>query len=370
MKVCHLTSVHPHTDTRIYVKECCTLAENGFKVTLIAPNAPNEIINGVHIVGVDKIEGNRLKRMTQTTDVVYKKALEINADIYHFHDPELIPVGSKLKKKGKIVVYDVHEDVPRQILSKSWIPKFLRTSIAKLFERYESKASQKFDAIITATMHIEKRFKNYNKETYSINNFPSLKEMEFSFKNSDKIDAVCYVGGITKVRGAFEIIEMLGNVNQKRDLKLHLAGPIDQKISEELLNHTNWSYVEYKGVLDRKDVKEVLSLSKIGLVTLHPIINYLDALPVKMFEYMAAGIPVIASDFPLWRQIIKKANCGVLVNPLNPTQIAEAVHELLNDEQKAKTMGENGRYAVEQEYNWEKESLKLVQLYKSFERFL
>ncbi|KGR73972.1 glycosyltransferase family 4 protein [Ureibacillus sinduriensis] len=367
MKVCHLTSVHPHNDTRIFVKECCTLAENGFSVTLIAPGAPDESIKGVHLIGVDKVKGNRVKRMTQTTKAVYEKALAVDADIYHFHDPELIPVGLKLKRKGKIIIYDVHEDVPRQILSKNWIPKLFRTPIAKFFERYESDASRKFDAIVTATMHIEDRFKNYNKETYNINNFPSLKEMDFKIGTPPKKEAVCYVGGITKVRGAFEMTEMLGIVNQKRNLRLKLAGPIDQKITPELTNHKNWSYVDYKGVLDRKGVKEVLTSSKIGLVTLHPIINYLDALPVKMFEYMAAGIPVIASDFPLWREIVGKANCGVLVDPLNPTHIAEAVESLLKDEQRAKTMGENGRHAVEQEYNWEKEGQKLVKLYQSFQ---
>ncbi|WP_016839517.1 glycosyltransferase family 4 protein [Ureibacillus thermosphaericus] len=365
MKICHLTSVHSHIDTRIFVKECSTLAEKGFEVLLIAPNAPNEILNGVQLIGIEKIEGNRLKRMISTTRKVYQKAIELDSDIYHFHDPELIPVGLKLKKLGKIVIYDVHEDLPRQILSKNWIPKFFRKPISLIMEYYETIVSRKFDGIITATDHIKNRFINYNKNTITINNFPSLKEMQFNFLPWNEKEGVCYIGGITEVRGAFEMVEMLGHVNYN-NLKLNLGGPIDKKIKYNLERNKYWKFVEYKGILSRSEVKELLNKSKVGLVTLHPIANYLDALPVKMFEYMAAGIPVIASNFPLWSSIIEKHECGVCVNPKNPKEIAEAVDFLLKNPNIAERMGRNGRKAVESKYNWEKEGQKLVDFYRKF----
>jgi len=366
VKVCHLTSVHKYNDTRIFVKECCTLANSGFEVYLIAPDAPTGIEQGVHIVGIESENGSRLLRMIKTVKKVYQKALEVDADIYHFHDPELIKVGLKLKRKGKKVIYDVHEDVPRQILSKNWIPKRIRPSISRLFEYYEDKNAKKFDVIITATPYIKERFIKINKNSVVINNFPSLKEMNFKHSPHVEKDNICYVGGITTVRGIFEMVGMLPLVNKKLETKLKLAGPIDGKIKDELLTLKNWEYVDYKGFLNREEIKELLNSSKLGLVTLHPIINYIDALPVKMFEYMAAGIPVIASDFPLWRSIITEANCGVLVDPLDKKAIAQAVIHILLDEERAKEMGENGRKFVEQKYNWEIESVKLVEVYKEF----
>ena len=172
MKVCHLTSVHSYTDTRIFIKECKSLAKNGFEVHFVVPGAPTSIIDGVHIHGVTKETGNRLRRMTETVDRVYRKGLEIDADFYHFHDPELIPVGLKLKKRGKKVIYDVHEDVPRQVLTKKWLPKFTRILVSKVVEKYENRAAKKFDFIITATPFIRDRFLKIDCKALDVNNYP------------------------------------------------------------------------------------------------------------------------------------------------------------------------------------------------------
>ena len=125
-----------------------------------------------------------------------------------------------------------------------------------------------------------------------------------------------------------------------------------------------WQRVNALGFLDRAGVRDVLGRSMAGLVTLHPVINYIDALPVKMFEYMSAGIPVIASDFPLWREIIAGNDCGLLVDPLNPAAIAEAIDTLVSNPTMAQRMGENGRRAVEERYNWGIEEQKLMAFYE------
>lgn len=361
-RICHLTSVHTLTDTRIFYKECMTLVKAGYEVILIGTNDRDELRDGVQIFGLSKPK-NRIERMLSTTKKLYKKAVACNADIYHFHDPELIPVGLLLKAKGKKVIYDVHEDVPRQILSKPWLPGFLRKAISCIVERIENYAAKRFDWIVTATPHIRDRFLKVNSRVIDINNFPILSELyEPNVDWTSKGKVVCYVGGITKIRGIFEMVQAIGMT----DYKLLLAGNFDYKEEKEHVKKTiGWKQVVELGHISREEVRAVLSSSMAGLVVLHPIANYMDALPVKMFEYMAAGIPVIASNFPLWKEIIEGNKCGLCVDPLNPKEIANAIQWIMNNPGQAKRMGENGRKAVEEKYNWEAESKKLLAVYEN-----
>lgn len=359
MKICHITSVHPATDNRIFHKECCSLAKAGHEVFYIVPGVKNEKKEGVNIVGNFTKYSNRFLRMTATVNKAYQKAIVIDADVYHFHDPELIIAGWLLKRRGKKVIYDVHEDVPRQILAKYWIIKPLRKLIAFLYEKIESNLSKKFDAIVTATPPIENRFKKYNKRSITINNFPSVDSIhpaEWSKKGRE----ICYIGALTTIRGIAELIDAIENI----DVKLHLAGtysPFGFRL--ELMKKKGWKKVIEWGYADRKTISVILDRSKIGMVTLYPVINYLDSQPTKMYEYMAAAIPVIASDFPYWKKIIDTANCGTCVNPYSPQQIAKEITFYLNHDEKAQEYGKNGRLAIDEFYNWSNEEKKLIDLY-------
>lgn len=364
MKICHLTSVHSHTDTRIFIKECQSLAMVGYEVHLVAPGAPDSFLDGVKIHGVEKETGSRMKRMTKTVNRVYKKGLEINADVYHFHDPELIPVGLKLKKDGKKVIYDVHEDVPRDILSKHWLPFAIRQPVSKVFEKYENYAAKKFDFIVGATPFITERFKKINNNTININNYPLLDELNYSEEIINRFtqNIVCYVGGVTTIRGINQLIKAADFINGE----IEIAGSIASKDIEKNIGSRN--NVNYLGVLDRNKVRELLARSMGGLVTFLPEPNHINAQPNKMFEYMSAGIPVICSDFPLWRKIVEENKCGICVNPEDPKEIASAINYLFEHPEEAKQMGKNGRIAVEKKYNWETESRKLITMYKSLEK--
>lgn len=363
MLICHLTSVHPYRDTRIFVKECMSLVNHGFKVHLVAPDATNNHHDNIQLHGLPKTKGNRLHRMTITVREVYKKAIEIDADVYHFHDPELIPVGLLLIKRNKKVIYDVHEDVPRQILSKRWIPKILRSTIAKFVEMVENYAVKKFSGIITATPHISDRFQSLNQNVIDIKNYPILNEFRNDSRRQEVKDmAVAYVGAITRIRGIYEMVDAIGRTNYK----LFLGGRFDNQEDRMNLMQTNaWGNVIELGHLRRPEISEVLSKSMAGLVVLHPTVNYVDALPVKMFEYMAAGLPVISSNFPLWKEIIEGNQCGICVDPLNTVEIKDAIEWIMNHPDEARVMGENGRRAVENKYNWDHESKKLIDFYKS-----
>jgi len=362
MRIAHLTSVHPRYDTRIFLKECTSLANAGFEVNLIvADGQGNEVKNGVHILDAGGKNKSRIRRMKQTVNRVVKKAIETNPDVYHLHDPELLRLVPELLKHGK-VIYDVHEDLPRQIISKYWIPKFLRRSIAFISKIIENHYAGKTNGIITATPFIEERFARVNQRVVNINNFPKLEE----FREIEQTDSgerlVCYVGVLASVRGIFEMVKAMEFVDGKLLLAGLFSNPAEREKIEKL---PGWEKVLELGFCDREKVRKVLSTAKVGLVVLHPTPNYVDALPVKLFEYMASELPVIASDFPLLREIIDSAQCGICVDPLDPNQIADAINWIFDKPLDALKMGKAGKNATKRLYNWKIEENKLLNFYQS-----
>ncbi|EFC90805.1 glycosyl transferase group 1 [Dethiosulfovibrio peptidovorans DSM 11002] len=361
-KITHITSVHPREDTRIFIKECSSLAQNGYKVSLVvADNKGNENRNRISIVDAGAKEKSRSLRIIKTARKVVDKAIATKADLYHIHDPELLLFSKKLLKHGK-VIYDAHEDVPRQILSKGWIPRPLRRPLSFITEKVENHYVKRLNGVVTATPFIKKRFIKINTHSIDINNYPKLKELGDIEHASEKKRLICYVGGISTIRGIFEMVQAMQYVNGK----LLLAGSFSNQKERDLVKtFPGWRKVIELGYCDRKKVKKILSLSRAGLVVLRPTINYIDALPVKLFEYMASEIPVVASSFPLWIKIVSSSKCGICVNPLNPKEIGKAINWILDNPKKAASMGRKGRKATQTNYNWETESKKLLNFYRN-----
>ena len=360
-KVCHITTVHPRFDTRIFHKECMSLSKKYEMHLIVADGLGDEKKNDIHIHDIGLRQTSRLKRAKIDTNKAFIKALELNCDLYHLHDPELIKIGVKLKKAHYKVIYDVHEDLPLQIYAKPYLHKFVKPLLSKFIEWHENKAAKQLDCICTATPFIQKRFLKVNKNSVDIKNYPILGELNNDNDWEKKKDEVCYIGGITKVRG---IKEMIQAIELTQNITLHLVGSFSETdIETEVKSYHGWEKVKEAGFLNRNGVAKVLNSAKAGLVTLHPIINYQDALPVKMFEYMIAGIPVISSNIPLWQTIIDENKCGICVNPFDIKEIAQAIEFLVSNPKEAKKMGENGRIAIQEKYNWSIEEKKLFRVY-------
>jgi glycosyltransferase involved in cell wall biosynthesis len=363
-KIVHLTSVHLRYDIRIFQKECISLSKAGFDVTLIvADGKGNELKNNIKIIDVvNSLAQSRLVRIIKFPRLVYKEALKLDADVYHFHDPELIPVGLKLKKIGKIVIYDIHEDLPRTILTKEYIPKLFRIPLSIALEYYEDRSIKKFDAVVTATPFINNRVLKLMPQTLTVNNFPIISELVLSNVSNEKENAICFVGAISKLRGVKQLIEATEFAN----VKLYLAGSFSEIDFElEVKQLSGWKNVVEFGQISRIEVANLMSKCVCGVVTFLPAANHCNAQPNKMFEYMSAGLPVICSDFPLWRDIIEDNNCGLCVDPYDPVSISEGIKKIANSEKLITEMGSNGQNAVKEKYNWESESKKLVELYNN-----
>lgn len=363
IKICHITSVHKQNDTRIFHKECKSLAASGYDTILLVLNGRNEEIDGVKIISLDFNSKGRVHRILQSGKAILAKAVELNAAVYHLHDPELLRIALELKKKtGAKVIYDSHEDLPKQILDKHWIPSLIRNRLSKIIYRYEMRIAKKMDGVVSVTETICNRFKKVNSNVALVANYPVLSEMELLSSNSTKRreNTICYIGGLFPTRGIKELVQAL----EHTEATLLLAGTFSsEEFEKEVKSLKGWEKVKFYGFVGRKEIVEILESSNIGIVTLHPTKSYLEALPIKLFEYMSAKLPVIASDFEMWKSLVLDNNCGVMVNPIDPKAIADKINYLLSNPSIAKEMGQNGYQAVHEKYSWETQAIKLNSFY-------
>lgn len=363
-RVVHMTSAHRVPDTRIFLKECRALSDAGYEVVLIAQHEIDEDQYGVRIKAIPS-PCSRFARMLGTSTKILRRAFAERADIYHFHDPELIPAGILLRLAGKRVVYDVHENVTKQILSKAWVRSGLRRPVSRLIHYLEWAGACVFSGIIAATPAIATQFPP--RKTVVVQNFPILDELTIPDPTpyAERPPWIAYVGGISAIRGIREMVTAVGKLPIDCESRFKLIGSfVPESLRNEIETLPGWGHVDYLGWQSRLEVAAVLDQSRIGLVLFHPSPNHIEAQPNKLFEYMSAGLPVIASDFPLWRQIILGASCGVVVDPLDPDAIADAIQWLLENPVEAQRMGERGRRAVLETYNWTAEAQHLLQFYR------
>lgn len=360
-KICHMTSAHPPEDVRIFHKECISLAKAGYEVFLVERGESYDK-DGVHIVGVGEMPSGRLKRMTEGAKRVYEAALALDCDVYHFHDPELLPYGLKLKKKGKKVIFDSHENTADAILEKQYLPTFIRNVIHTIFVYYQNNVCQKLDAVVTVTPSMTKAFSNINPNVVEVRNYPHLKE-EYTPPRFEKNNIV-FAGGISKQWNHHVVLKVL---EQFPGCTYCLCGSCDEKYLAELQNMPAWSQVDFLGKIPHSEVPKVLSEATIGVALLQPGKNTDGENGTmgntKIFEEMMAGLPIICTNFKLWSEFVDRYSCGICVDPTNPVEISEAISFILSDPEQAKKMGKNGRMAVEHEFNWDQASLPLKRLY-------
>jgi glycosyltransferase involved in cell wall biosynthesis len=362
LKVVHLSSTHYARDTRILHKECKSLAKAGHDVTLVARHEKDVIIGGVKIKALSSSTG-RLQRWTGAVWQAYREATRLHGDVYHFHDPELIPVGLWLTVRGKRVIYDAHEDLPNTFPYKYYIPAFARKVLGWIAGKIEKSAVRRFAGVVAATPTIAQKFYSHNTNTVVVRNFPVLEELAHGpcVPWKDRPPLVVYVGSTGPERGCREAITAMSFLPQELNARLALGGPVTARLRQEVDRLAGSKRTDLLGFVDRRQVACLLGRARVGLVLAHPVPNLVNGLPVKLFEYMAAGVPVVASNFPLWGQIVDGS--GILVDPQDTQDIARAIEYLLTHPSEAQQMGARGRNAVETRYNWATEERQLLAFY-------
>lgn len=365
-KVCILTSVHMPFDGRIFHKEAKSLAKAGYDVTLIARHDKDEVVGGVHVLPLPQAK-NRFQRVTKVLWRLYRLAVRENADVYHFHDPELMTTGLLLKLRGKKVIWDAHEHYPNSILDKYYIWRPLRRLISRSFDLFERAVIRWFDYVIYTTPLVGARYETMKVRCGRVENYPIIELSETRPRQSQ--DKIIYLGGMARIRGLLEVVEAVAEVVKKHPRwRLCLLGTYNPASFEGELRDLVRKLgieanVEFLSWVPYDEKEKLSSQAAMGVITYLPYSNNTSCLPNKLFDYMLVGLPVIASNFPLYREVVEQSHCGLVVDPAKPQEIARAMEYLIEHPDEARQMGENGRRAVLEKYNWEKESERLLGIY-------
>ncbi len=351
---------HRAFDPRVFQKEARSLAKAGFDVTFLVPHDKDEERDGVKILSVAR-HPKGWKKLITSPWLLYKRALKLPKDsIFHLHDSELLWIGILLKLRARRVIYDAHEDTPLQIGYQHWIPKLFRKPYAWFYYLLEKICGRMFDAVVIAEPVIAKYFPAA--KTTLVRNFPITSD----FPDSDhpylqRSKNVVYVGLLSRPRGAIEMAKAAGIAKAGTDFKVIFAGDFSpSELRNEIVNKYPVECLPWMSVAK---VVDLMMDARAGMIVAHPIERYKTNYPVKTFEYMAAGMPVIASKFGESGAFVAEAQGGILVDPLNPNEIADAIKHILANPTEAAAMGQRGRQLVLEKYNWEHEAKRLIELY-------
>jgi glycosyltransferase involved in cell wall biosynthesis len=355
-RIVHVSTAHPAMDNRILRKECASLAEAGYDVHLLAQADADDEVDGVHIRALPKYM-TRPRRMLLGPIAAWRALVRLRPGIVHVHDPELIPMAIVWRLLRRTpTIYDSHEDLAKQVMSKPYVKQWLRPAFVRSARALEAAADHFLDAIVAATPSIAR---NYSHAPVAVvQNFPWAREFDGAAPLDPGCRNVAYVGGIAESRGALEMLEAVERSTV--GARLLLAGPLmSRSLNSEV---TRRAAVDYLGTLPAAEVPAVIGSAAAGLVLFHPLPNNLEAQPTKLFEYMAAGRPFIASNFPAWRRLVGYADCGLFIDPQDVDELRDAIDLLLTQPATSAAMGERGRAAFEERFSFESQVPDLVGL--------
>ncbi|MBL8048637.1 MAG: glycosyltransferase [Chthonomonas sp.] len=367
-RVVHISSAHPAGDPRIFRKECLTLARAGYEVILVVPHAAgDEVIEGVQIRAVPMPSGRR-ERMLKTAGLCWQKALSLNAALYHFHDPELMRGAMSAAKRGHQVIYDVHEHLGEDLLvatNKPYVPDIARKPLSKFIQWYERRVGDRMAATIPVVESHVDRFAPG--KSVVLQNYPIQGELPVveAIPYEQRPNLAVFSGGLTRDRCAREMVEAIGLVEPRFDASFWVAGTFDdQALLDELAQIPGWKRTEFAGYIKHGDLYRKVVNAKVGLATMAPEKYEQDFSANKIYDYMMAGLPIIASPNRTWIKTLEEHKCGIILRDGSAQALADAMNAMFSDPAGSQQMGENGRRAALEKYTWEAEERKLLALYE------
>lgn len=376
IRVLHIGKDHTVFDTRIFQKECVSLASNGYAVSYLTSDMEVAFEGEKDGVSLRTLSGVKnpyrvkqivsyLRQKKKVRKRYLEEVLPLRPEIVHIHEPQLEFLVKKLKKNSVKVIYDIHEDHAGNAGTyfKKY-GKFVSVCMAYLAKRREWRIINASDGVITATDHIaDLLMSSLKKKKWEIiYNYPILEEEVLAQRTNTNINSnyICYTGTMGYTRKLEMMFEALAWL--KKDIKILMIGNIAlwyQKKLEEI-----YPNVKFCGYLDKEEICTIHRGAFAGMCVLADTPNIYYSLPIKMFEYMRDGLPVIASDFPIWKSIIEESKCGISV-PNDIEAIGKAIDYFYTHQDIGRQMGENGREAAQEKYNWKREAEKLCAFYHS-----
>jgi glycosyltransferase involved in cell wall biosynthesis len=368
IRVCHISTVHHLGDVRVFYRECCSLTEAGYEVHLIIQAEKPFIKERVHIHPVWSVK-SRILRMLFMPWVAMIKALRTKASVYHYHDPELILMGFVLRWIfGKKVVFDIHESVARQVISKPWLPKWSRKPIA-IFYKFIERIFIPGQVLVLASQYSTS---DYPSASYLVRNYPLISKDLLRLVNERKrhtdVPLLVYVGSVAIIRGAMVYVELASKLAERGyDFRMEIIGQYSEELGRELRARIEELQLQEKvllrGRLDWMDAMRFVSQATIGMCLLLPVPNYKASLATKILEYMVLGTPVLASDFDCWRDFVEGERAGMMADPTKIDEVVSVCEQMLSKPDELAAMGKRGMEAVRLKYNWSTEFKELLRCY-------
>ena len=361
IKVAHFTTLHPPFDSRIFMKECVSLAKAGFDVSLVVPHSESLVRESVQVVALPTTT-SRLKKLFITAWQGFFAVMKLNVKIIHIHDPELIRFAPLFWLFGKKVIFDSHEHVSKQIESKPLGPLFVRKIAGFVYSCIEQFYLLFCARVISVTPEIAQalsKTKSAVVRNYPILSLPQIKISE----QKGEVTRFIYCGGLTEIRGIYECVEAIAAVD---NATLTLVGAWDfEAYRQKCISSKGWEKVNEVGFVPASEVYQYYANSHVGLAILYPEKNYLESLPIKAFEYLACGLPVIMSNFPYWKKTFVEG-C-YFVTPSNKQELISAMQQLQSESLRLES-GKRGNVWVKENCSWENEARTLVQLYSEISK--
>ena len=354
-------------DNRVFEKECKTLQQAGYEVVLIAPHDQDEVVEGVRIRAVPRSR-NRLERMLTTAYRVYRAALDEDAALYHVHDPELLPWARLLRLRGKPVIFDMHENTPAAIMERPWVSPWVRRPLSRIYRIAERVLLHNLPVVLAELSYIKDH--PWLRSPTFVLNMPDLEPLLAIDVTPYAVATIGYIGSVVGARGSVVTLDALRLLKQRGiQVNFECIGKLDSEAHrielEALVARYGLEGVSMPGFMRPREGWPLIGRCQAGLALMQPMPNKMESYPTKIFEYMALGIPVITSNFPLYQDVIETAACGFCVDPTSVEAVADAIQYLLDHPDEARAMGQRGRSAVMEKYNWSTEAAKLLALYRT-----
>ncbi len=283
------------------------------------------------------------------------------ARIVHLHDPELVWAIPLLRAASRSVVYDAHEDLPVQVRGKEYLPGFAKR-IAEILAKGLVLVAGHADAIVAATPAVARRFPD--QRTTVVRNVPRFRPSDDAPPPmSERPLRAVYLGALSRDRG-IDVLAGVAASELPHGWRVVTAGPVDRAVDGRLFDAARRSgRIDHRGTLDPEGARDLLLEARVGLLPLFLTDAYAVSIPTKLFEYWAAGLAVIASDTPAWRELLRGVECVSWVPAGDPAAIVRALHQYNDSPELLQRHADAGHALVREHYRWDAESARLLDIY-------